>query len=76
MRIIQSEIFIQPKDCIVFEDSIPGITAARNAGMFVVGVATTHTPEELNLYVNKILVNFEKAPEIIDNWLVETGNKK
>ena len=67
---------VQPKDCIVFEDSIPGITAARNAGMFVVGVATTHTPEELNLYVNKILMNFEKASEIIDNWLVEPGNKK
>jgi beta-phosphoglucomutase family hydrolase len=30
-------------DCIVFEDSLPGLEAARNAGMRTVGVKTTHT---------------------------------
>jgi len=29
-------------DCIVFEDSLPGLEAARNAGMRTVGVKTTH----------------------------------
>jgi len=31
----------------VFEDSFSGITAARNAGMKVVGVLSSHTKEEL-----------------------------
>ena len=29
-------------DCIVFEDSLPGLEAARNAGMRTVGLTTTH----------------------------------
>ncbi len=38
---------IDPAQCIVFEDAILGIQAGKNAGMKVVGVATTHTREEL-----------------------------
>jgi len=33
---------IRPPDCVVFEDSVPGIEAARAAGMSVIGVTTTH----------------------------------
>jgi beta-phosphoglucomutase family hydrolase len=29
-------------DCIVFEDSLPGLEAARNGGMRTVGLTTTH----------------------------------
>lgn len=32
----------EPRDCVVFEDSLPGVEAARLAGMAVVGVTTTH----------------------------------
>lgn len=35
------------EQCIVFEDSFSGITAARNAGMKVVAVLSTHKKEEL-----------------------------
>ncbi len=38
---------VDPAGCIVFEDAILGIQAGKNAGMKVVGVATTHTREEL-----------------------------
>jgi len=36
-----------PERCVVFEDAHVGIAAARAAKMRVVGVATTHPPEEL-----------------------------
>ncbi|MFM8744472.1 MAG: HAD family hydrolase [Cytophagales bacterium] len=36
-----------PEDCIVFEDSLSGVAAGRASGAKVVGVATTHTFEEL-----------------------------
>jgi HAD superfamily hydrolase (TIGR01509 family) len=36
-----------PEKCVVFEDALVGIAAARAGGMRVVAVATTHPPEEL-----------------------------
>ena len=36
-----------PVDCIVFEDSLSGVEAGKASGAKVVGVATTHTHEEL-----------------------------
>jgi beta-phosphoglucomutase-like phosphatase (HAD superfamily) len=38
---------IPPQRCIVFEDALFGIEAARRAGMKVVGVATTNPLEVL-----------------------------
>ncbi|MGR3810108.1 HAD family hydrolase [Jiulongibacter sp. NS-SX5] len=38
---------VQPEDCVVFEDSFSGVSAAINAGMKVVGVMSSHTKEEL-----------------------------
>ena len=37
---------IAPKDCIVFEDSITGAAAAKNAGCAAIIVTTTHHEEE------------------------------
>ena len=36
-----------PGKCIVFEDSLAGVQSGKKAGCKVVGVTTTHTPEEL-----------------------------
>ncbi len=36
-----------PQDCIVIEDSPVGIEAARRAGMFSIGIATTFPPNQL-----------------------------
>lgn len=39
---------LEPSSCIVCEDALVGIAAARAAGMGVVAVPTSHTPEELD----------------------------
>ena len=36
-----------PKECLVFEDSFPGVQAAQNAGMKVIALATSHHADRL-----------------------------
>jgi mannitol-1-/sugar-/sorbitol-6-phosphatase len=38
---------VRPEQCVVIEDAPAGIQAARAAGMKVIAVATTHSPETL-----------------------------
>jgi beta-phosphoglucomutase family hydrolase len=47
-----------PAQCIVFEDSLSGVAAGRAAGSPVVGVATTHSAEELG---TKVTINDFRA---------------
>lgn len=44
---ITSRHALRPDDCLVIEDSIPGIRGARAAGMKVLAVANTHPIQEL-----------------------------
>jgi HAD superfamily hydrolase (TIGR01509 family) len=39
---------LAPASCLVIEDSLPGIRAARAAGMKVLAVANTHTVQDLH----------------------------
>ncbi|MDQ2718956.1 MAG: HAD family phosphatase [Bacteroidota bacterium] len=42
-----SLLHVSPKNCLVFEDAVVGIKAAKAAGMNVIAVATTHPKNEL-----------------------------
>lgn len=44
---VAAKLMLAPGQCLVFEDSLSGIISARTAGAKVVGVATTHSLEEL-----------------------------
>jgi len=38
---------VEPANCVIFEDSFSGVSAAINAGAKVVGVLTSHTKDQL-----------------------------
>ena len=48
-----------PSQCIVFEDSYRGIEAAQKAGMRVVGVATTNSPDKIS-YTDYVIKDFSE----------------
>lgn len=60
---------LDPKNCVVFEDSFSGITAGLNAGMTVVAVLSTHTKEQLpvcHAYINDYTeISAEKILELL-----------
>ncbi len=41
------KLHLQPNECVVVEDSKSGVTSAKAAGCFCIGVTTTHTREDL-----------------------------
>ena len=41
------KIGVEPKDCLVIEDALSGVTAAMRAGMQAIGVLGTFAPERL-----------------------------
>ncbi|MEX2147314.1 MAG: HAD family phosphatase [Candidatus Rokuibacteriota bacterium] len=51
---------LRPSECLVFEDAVVGVHAARNAGMRVIGVTTAHTGRELiEAGAERAIANFE-----------------
>lgn len=54
------------RNCIVFEDSLAGITAGNAAGMSVVGLATTHPKEVLKYKCITVIPDFRQTTV---NWL-------
>lgn len=59
-----ASIGCRPEQVFVFEDSLPGVTAARAAGCQVIGVGTTYSRRELDPLSDYIL-DFGNGAEIL-----------
>lgn len=53
------ELGVDPTECGVIEDTLVGIRSAKAAGMYCVGITTTHTKDELK-EADKIITSFEE----------------
>ena len=53
------ELGVSPTSCIVFEDTVSGIKAGRDAGAIVIAVATTHEAAELTRFAHKVVPDFQ-----------------
>lgn len=54
---------VKPEECLVFEDSIPGIAAAKAAGMIAIAVLTTYSPECLS-EADMLIPDFIEAKQL------------
>ena len=54
-----------PERCIVFEDALPGLQAARAGGMRAVAVATTHPVDGLESWADRVVSRLDEL-EIAD----------
>ncbi len=52
-------------ECVVFEDSLAGLESGKRAGCTIVGVATSHRPEELTAMTNLIIPDFTEARKLL-----------
>jgi beta-phosphoglucomutase-like phosphatase (HAD superfamily) len=64
-----------PETCVVFEDSLPGLEAARRAGMLRVGVATTHCLEEIATHADFVVQRLDELTiqQLSDAVLARSG---
>ncbi|PYN05550.1 MAG: hypothetical protein DME02_19365 [Candidatus Rokuibacteriota bacterium] len=61
------ELGIDAAACVVFEDAIVGVQAARAAGMRVIGVTTAHTTDELiGAGAERAVPHFEAMQPLVD----------
>lgn len=56
---------LEPKDCVVFEDSLAGLESGQRAGCKIVGVATSHEAFELKPKTDLIIHDFTEARALL-----------
>ena len=49
---------LEPQHCVIFEDSVAGVQAAKGAGCKTIGVTTTHSAAEMSA-CDKIIADFK-----------------
>ena len=50
-----------PEDCVVFEDSLAGLQAARASGAFVTALTTTNPEEVVRNYADLVIRDFNDS---------------
>ena len=73
--IAAKDLGIDPKDCVVFEDSFAGIEAAKKAGMNVIALSTTNNPQALKNITSKVIPDFSNFSVSDLDKLYEGENK-
>lgn len=48
------ELGVNPEHCVVFEDAISGVEAARSAGMYCIGIGSSKTLSKAHVCINGI----------------------
>jgi beta-phosphoglucomutase-like phosphatase (HAD superfamily) len=61
---------VPPERCVVFEDALFGLEAARNAGMKCVAVATTYPAAQLAPHADRVVQRLDELDvrEFV-NWM-------
>lgn len=74
-RLGASRIGVPPRDCIVVEDSPPGIAAAKAAGMTVIAVLTTHTHDAVS-HADEVIQNLANFTAVDESgtYQIELNN--
>lgn len=60
-----AKLGLDPKNCVVFEDSLAGLESGKRAGCKIVGVATSHEAFELKPVTEEIIFDFTEARKLL-----------
>lgn len=66
LRTVANKFPLTREEALVIEDSPPGVQAAKTAGMWVLGIANTVSPEELRR------AGADSVTKNLDDWIPET----
>jgi HAD superfamily hydrolase (TIGR01509 family) len=60
-----ADLAVTPEQCVVFEDSAAGLTAAKRATMRVIGLSTTLPEETIRTYTSEIIADFSDTKAVM-----------
>lgn len=64
-RLCAGRLGLEPRECVVFEDSLAGLESGQRAGCKIVAVATSHQAWELKVQTETIIHDFTEARGVL-----------
>lgn len=65
-RLAATRLGIAPENCLAIEDTPGGLTSARGAGCQTLGVATTHSREQLLPFADQVIDSLRGFASVLD----------